>query len=229
MRAMIRLTTLLAIATMISGCIGPVVKPPLTDRFDGIIDASELAQGNKEITATKGKTLAVIFTKNTYQTLKFNAELLKRFQSAGGSLTLNYKAAQDDAGIVLSEEQLMGALMLPLRSAFKATSIAPDIPSAFEGGADLVALVDLDLNYVGTDSRYAPSPIIHITHTANSSVIFIDKELSAGPDVKVAVEHKQATAAKGPDGNNRDFLYAVKQARSKMVAEWQQNLSAVLR
>jgi hypothetical protein len=135
-------------------------------------------------------------------------------------------AIASDVDIVLSEKGLMGALFAPLKSTFKEVRLANSIPEAFEGGADYVGVLDLNLNYVSLDSKWEPSPIMHIDHIANCSINFIDGDLTAGPDILTNVLYKQETKPMFPDANNRAFIFSVKQARTSLVESFAKNIKA---
>lgn len=216
------------LALSLSGCGLPLKKAPLVDRYQGLVDRSELRQSRARIDGAKTKVLAVVFSKNTQASLAFNAELNQRFHSTIGSMTLNHEAIGSDVDIVLSEQGLLGALFVPLKAAFKEVRLAGSIPEAFEGGADYVGVLDLDLNYISLDSKYTPSPIMHIDHIANCSINFIDGELVSGPDVVANVRYKQETEPKFPDANNRDFIFAVKQARSALIKSFAAEVKAAV-
>lgn len=208
------------------GCVSPLQKEPLVDRYQNLVNAAQLQQSRTRIDGAQSKILAVILSKNTQTSLAFNAELRDRFKSVKGSMTLNHAAIAGDVDIVLSQDGLMGALLAPLKSTFKEVRLVNSIPEGFEGGADYVGILDLDLNYVSLDSKWEPSPIIHIDHTANCSINFIDGNLVAGPDVMANVLYKQETPARFADANNRDFIFAVKQARTSLIDVFAQKIKA---
>lgn len=210
----------------LSGCVSPLQKAPLVDRYQNLVNASQLQQSRTRIDGAQSKVLAVILSKNTQTSLAFNAELKERFKSVSGSMTLNHAAIAGDVDIVLSQDGLIGALLAPLKSTFKEVRLVNSIPEGFEGGADYVGILDLDLNYVSLDSKWEPSPIIHIDHTANCSINFIDGNLVAGPDVMANVLYKQETPPRFADANNRDFIFAVKQARSSLITLFAQKVKA---
>lgn len=214
-----------ALAICLSGC-GLPLREPLVDRYQNLVDRSQLQQSRVRIEGAKSKVLTVVVSKNTQTSLAFNAQLAKQFQSTLGSMTLNHDAISSDVNIVLSEKGLMGALFVPLKESFKEVRLANSIPEAFEGGADYVGILDLDLNYVSLDSKYSPSPILHIDHIANCSINFIDGNLVAGPDVVARVTYKQETEARFPDANNRNFIFAVKQARTALIESFSKQVKA---
>lgn len=213
------------VAMSMAGC-GLPVKPDLVDRYQDLVEGAQIKQSRTRIDGANAKVLAVVFSKNTQASLAFNAELRKRFQSTLGSMTLNHGAIEGDVQIVLSEEGLLGALFLPLREAFKEVRVANNIPEAFEGGADYVGILDLDLNYVSLDSKYSPSDMMHIDHIANGSINFIDGDLVAGPDVVAKVLYKQETKPRFPDANNREFIFAVKKARTALIESFSDKVKA---
>lgn len=222
----VRFFTLSMSIVMLSGCGLPIKKGPQLDRYYNLADSSQIKQERTHIEGAKSKVLAVILSKNTHDSLAFNAELKKRFKSSTGSMTLNHGAIASDVDIVLSGEGLMGGLLAPLKAAFKEVRVVNSIPEAFEGGADYVGILDLNLNYVSLDSKWTPSPIIHIDHTANCSINFIDGNLVGGPDIVANVLYKQETEPKFPDANNRDFIFAVKQARSGLIDAFTKKINA---
>lgn len=222
----IRALALVIVLISMSGCGLPIKKEPLVDRYHNLVDGSQLRQSRTQIKGAKSKILAVILSKNTQSSLAFNASLRERFKSTAGSMTLNHEAIASDVDIVLSQEGLMGALFAPLKSTFKEVRLANSIPEAFEGGADYVGILDLNLNYVSLDSEWEPSPVIHIDHTANCSINFIDGDLIAGPDIEANVLYKQETTPKFPDANNRDFIFSVKKARTSLVEQFAKNIKA---
>lgn len=222
----VRFSALLISTVLLSACGLPVKKAPQHDRYYNLADPAQIKQSRLHIEGAKSKVLAVILSKNTQDSLVFNAELKKRFKSTSGSMTLNHGAIASDVDIVLSEEGLMGGLFAPLKAAFKEVRVVNSIPEAFEGGADYVGILDLDLNYVSLDSKWNPSPIMHIDHTANCSINFIDGNLVGGPDIVANVLYKQETEPKFPDANNRDFIFAVKQARSGLIDAFTKKVNA---
>lgn len=226
--AAVRFFTLFMTILMLSACGLPIKKAPLHDRYHNLADPSQIKQSRTHIEDAKSKVLAVILSKNTQDSLAFNAELKKRFKSTTGSMTLNHGAIASDVDIVLSEEGLLGGLFAPLKTAFKEVRVVNSIPEAFEGGADYVGILDLDLNYVSLDSKWNPSPIIHIDHTANCSINFIDGNLVGGPDIVANVLYKQETEPKFADANNRDFIFAVKQARSGLIDAFTKKVNAAV-
>lgn len=207
------------------GCATPLKKAPVGDRYQNLINASQLTQSRTQIDHSRSKVLAVVLSMNTQTSLAFNAELQQRFKSFSGAMTLNHEAIHDDVDIVLSQDGLMGALLAPLKARFKEVRLVNHIPEGFESGADYVAILDLDLNYLSLDSEWEPSSILHIDHTANCSVIFIDGELVAGPDIVANVLYKQETPARFADANNRDFIFAVKQARTTLIKLFEQKVN----
>lgn len=210
------------------GCATPIVKEPLVDRYQNLVNGSELTQSRTRIGGAGSKTLAVIFSKNTQTSLAFNAELRERFKTTTGSMTFNHEAIASDVNIVLSEQGLMGALLAPLKSTFKEVRLANNIPEAFEGGADYVGILDLDLNYVSLDSKWEPSSVLHIDHAANCSINFIDQNLVAGPDIRANVLYKQETIPKFADANNRDFIFAIKNARTSLIEKFARNVQSAV-
>ena len=222
----IQALAVIIVSMSISGCGLPIKKEPLVDRYHNLVNESQLTQSRTQIEGAKSKVLAVILSKNTQSSLSFNASLRERFKSTTGSMTLNHGAIASDVDIVLSEEALLGALFVPLKSTFKEVRLANSIPEAFEGGADYVGVLDLNLNYVSLDSKWEPSPIIHIDHIANCSINFIDGNLVAGPDIAANVLYKQETEPKFPDANNRDFIFSVKKARSSLIELFARNVKA---
>jgi len=220
-------TVAIVLALGMSGC-GMPLKPPQVDRYQNLIESSQLKQSRTQITGARNKVLAVVMSKNTLSSLAFNAELAKRFHSTIGSMTLNHGAIASDVDIVLSEQGLMGALFVPLKAAFKEVRIANSIPEAFEGGADYVGILDMDLNFISLDSKTEPSKIVHIDHIANCSINFIDQNLVAGPDVAANVTYKQETPAMFPDANNRNFIFAVKKARASLIESFTHKVKATV-
>lgn len=218
-------TVVVVLALGMSGCTFPV-KAPRVDRYQNIIESSQLQQSRVHINGAKTKVLAVVMSKNTQSSLAFNAELAKRFHTTLGSMTLNHEAFAADADIVMSEQGLMGSLFVPLKAAFKEVRIANSIPEAFEGGADYVGVMDMDLNYISLDSKTQPTKILHIDHIANCSINFIDQNLVAGPDVVANVTYKQETPAMFADANNRNFLFAVKKARAGLIESFTKQVNA---
>ena len=53
-------------------------------------------------------------------------------------------------------------------------------------------------------------------------------ELVSGPDVVANVRYKQETEPKFPDANNRDFIFAVKQARSALIKSFAAEVKAAV-
>ena len=212
----------------LSACAGPPVKAPLVDRYTNLIEGAQLKPGPTRIDGARDKVLAVVFSQNTVHSLAFNAELKKRLTSLSGAMTLNYGAIEEDVNVVLSEDGLLGALFLPLKNSFKEVRLVKSIPEGFEGGADYVGVLDLDLYFVNLDSKYEPTPIIHNNHTANCSISFIDPDLVVGPDVVSKTLYKQETTPKFADANNRDFLYAVKTARGMLVSDFTAKVNAAV-
>ncbi|WP_410209594.1 hypothetical protein [Aquirhabdus sp.] len=205
------------LAFSLTSCATLPLKAPLEDRYVNLVNEDQLNQSRTHIENAKSKVLAVVFSKNTVNSLTYNAVLRERLSTVIGSMSLNPDEIAEDREIVLSEQGLMGALFLPLKTVFKEVRIVKSIPEGFEGGADYVGVMDLDLNFINLDSKFTPSSIIHNDHTANCSIIFIDPNLVAGPDVIANVKHRQETTPKFAGANNRDFMYAVKIARTKLV------------
>lgn len=196
----------------VMGCASPeqFTRPASEPPLSGLMNQQPQAT-RSSLTGARSKVLAVVLTKNVGHSRTLNDAMRRKFTAWTVQFSLPHLAA--DVEGVLSDERLMSVLFAPMRNVFREVRLVRDIPEGFEGGADYVGVLDLDLNIL----ELATFPTQKFKHTANASLLVIDRQLVAGPLIAVQVEDLQATGVKGADGNIRDSLYAIKTSRAKML------------
>lgn len=206
----------------------PITSPPQEDRLSGLATNSQLKPGAERIEQAKSKVLAIVYSVNVPKQLASNQELMSRFDGTNlvSSVFAGGAAAKEDGMIVFSSDRLLEAVLAGVKDRFKEVVLAKDLPDAFDKGADVVGILDLRLAYVWDSSETRK---MVYEHTANTSMLFINRRLEAGPEAVANITYKQDTPAAGADANNRDFTVAVKDARTQMVrkisAEFDQKIS----
>jgi hypothetical protein len=200
----------------------PFDRPPSEAPLVGLMDQPP-AITRETLSGAATKTLAVVLSKNTAASRTLNDTLRRQYGAWTVQFNLPHLAA--DVEGVLSDERLMSVLFAPMRSSFKEVRLVRDIPEGFESGADYVGVLDVDLR-LDAQSTF---PKQKNKHVASTSLLILDPQLTAGPLVAAQVEHMQETFAKGADGNVRDTLYAIKNARSEMLSKFEADFAAKIR
>ena len=211
---------------MLAGCASPVMKPDMVDRLSGLVSPDMLKPGVNSVSESKTTTVALVLSENVPKSLKITDSMLSLLTGPAQLYHLDFKSG-DDAKIVLSGDRLIQALRAPLKQRFREVLDAKTVREGFEKGADYVVILDLELGYeYHEDSTYK---WMNFTHTANSSYLFINRNLEQGPDIVANVEHQQKTPAAGASANNSDFLVNVREARVKMLKKVHEEFSIKVR
>lgn len=198
----------------VAGC-SPLRSPPTVDRFQGIANSSDLKFINKKININN-KKIAIVYSNNVSTQLAYNDKLKVELDGKPAFTALSSaESFSDDVNIVFDRNRLISGLIRQIKDRALEIFEATDIPDAFQRGADYVVLLDIHLAYT-RNTNTAPSTI-DAMHVAEASLIFIDKQLNAGPDISESVHQRQLAEEGGPGGNHGDFIRIQKEVRSKLI------------
>lgn len=213
---------MVALALNLLGCGAMPESPPQTNRFKDIIDESKLKVGDAIIKDSKTKVLAIIYSENVSKQLTYNKQILEIVNR-----NMQYESYVDlkDYEIILSEEKLMAAIMSKLKNKFDKIIFAKDIPTAFLNKADYVGVLDIRLD-VNTPLKNTMPTI----HTANTTLLLINKKLEYGPEIISLVRMESTREHNATRESVLRFYHAmvlsIKLARTKMINDFEVDLNS---
>ncbi len=209
---------------LLSACDPPPwVRPSSVSPLTGLVPVGQLKTTRTQLTGTGQKVLAIVYSKNVEYSRTLNAQMQTKY--LGWITQFNTGDIRDDVNLVLSDDVLMSNLLAPVRAAFREVRFVRDIPEGFENGADYVAVLDLDLNTTSKMVLLSQTT----TNVAHASLLFIDPNLEAGPEVRSLVTSEDTLTMKGADGNIRDGVRLIKNARTKMISEFATDFASKVR
>ena len=206
------------------------VNPMYGDSLQGLVPQGQLQMTRSTITGAGTKKLALVRSANVASALAYNAEVLEWRRWATATYTdvdqqplLNQIAEQ-----VSADKLLLESLLTPLRSSFREVVLAADVVEGFQNGADYVGIFDLQSSLTDRMSKYIPGPIDY-DYVSRVSVIFIDRLLTAGPDVRADVTTKTYGQPLGANANTRMALSKLQENRVATVNEFDKKIRAAVK
>ncbi len=189
--------------------------PPQTNRFKDLVDESKLKIGDTTIKDSKTKVLAIIYSENVPRQMIYNKHIL---EIVNRNMRFENYVNFDDYDIVLSDEKLMAAIVFKLKNKFDKIIIAKDIPSAFSNKADYVGILDIRLDVL------KPLSSKITTHVANTSLLFINRNLQRGPEINSMIRTESTLEYDAARIEVLRFYHAmvhnIKLTRTKMINDF---------
>lgn len=213
---------LVTLALNLLGCGAMPESPPQTNRFKDLIDESKLKIGSATIKNSKMKVLAIVYSENVSKQLDYNKSLRNiLLENMKFDTLFQTKENLEDYAIVLSEERLMSFIVSKLSNKFLKVIFTKDIPTAFANNVDYVGILDLKLELNANHS------IKSNTHIASTSLVFINKFLENGPEIKSTIKiesgHEYQT---GVANYYRTLASRIKIVRTKMLNDFGTDLDS---
>ncbi len=228
------LSTLLSLLAVLTGCASGhrayPANPAYGEPLQGLVQPGQLRMSRTEITGAGTKKLALVRSANVDAALKYNAAVLdwRRWATATYINVDQQQLLNQIAEQVSTDKLFLESLITPLRSSFKEVFVAADVVDAFEKGADCVGIFDLQSSLTDRMSKFIPGPL-DWDDVSRVSVIFVDRQLIAGPDVRVEVTTKTYEKPQGAHANTRIALSKLQQNRVATVSEFDRKIRAVVR
>jgi hypothetical protein len=223
---------LLSLCVFAAGCAHRQfpANPVYGDRLEGLMPQEMLKTTRPMITGASTKKLALVRSSNVSSALKYNAEVLEwrrwataTYVSEGQQSLLNQIAEQ-----VSSDSLFLESLLHPLRSSFREVVIATDVVEGFERGADYVGIFDLQSSQIDRMSKYNPGPL-DWDDVSKLSIVFIDRQLIAGPDIHVSVTTTTYEKPQFANANTRVALSKIQENRVATVNEFERKIREVVK
>jgi len=228
------LSTLLSLTAVLAGCASshrpypsnPVYGEPLK----GLVQPGQLRMSRTAITGAGTKKLALVRSANVDSALRYNASVLewRRWATATYINTDQQQLLNQIAEQVSTDKLFLESLITPLRSSFMEVFVAEDVVEAFEKGADYVGIFDLQSSLTDRMSKIMPGPL-DWDDVSRVSLVFVDRQLIAGPDVRVEVTTKTYQKPQGPHANTRIALSKLQENRVTTVSEFDKKIRAVVK
>ncbi len=114
-----------------------------------------------------------------------------------------------------------------IKAKFNGVTNASNVQEAFDQGADYVAILDIKLENTDLSSKTEPGPLTE-RNVADLSVLFIDKNYEASPDIEVKNTSTETYQPIKPDSNIRNSLDIIKRARDKTFTEFEAKLNKLV-
>lgn len=114
-----------------------------------------------------------------------------------------------------------------LKPKFATVIEATTVQEAFDKGIDYVGILDIRLEYTDLSSKTEPGPLTE-RNIADLSVLFIDKNYEASPDIMVKNTSIETFQPIKPDTNIKNTLDILKRARDKTLNEFEAKLNKLI-
>lgn len=225
-------STLMLVLIVLTGCahkdfpVNPIYGNPL----QGLVPQGQLQTTQATITGASTKKLALVRSNNVSSALRYNAEVLdwRRWATATYTSTDQQALLNQIAEQVSEDKLLLESLLTPLRASFKEVFLAADVVEGFEKGADYVGIFDMQSSLTDRMSKFVPGPL-DWDDVSKVSVVFIDRKLVAGPDVRVNVVTTTKVQPQFANANTRIALSKLQENRVETVKEFDQKIRAVVK
>lgn len=227
-------STLLVVSAVLAGCASGhrdyPANPQYGDPLQGLVQPGQLQMSRAAISGASGKKLALVRSANVESALRYNAAVLdwRRWATATYINVDQQQLLNQIAEQVSTDKLFLESLLTPLRSSFKEVVLAADVVDGFEKGADYVGIFDLQSSLTDRMSKLMPGPL-DWDNVSRVSVVFVDRQLVAGPDVRVDVVTKTYETPQGAHANTRIALGKMQENRVGTVSEFDKRVRAVVK
>lgn len=206
-----------------------IASPSQKDRFLKVVDQSKLklSSPDKVITGSSAYKLTIVKSMNVDEQIKaYQAHVARRNKGIKDYATTPQPLIDEVNSFVpgvIYYEKAVGLL----KAKFSSIASANNVQEAFDQGTDYVAIVDLKLQNIDLSSKTEPGPLTE-RNIADLSVLFIDKNYEASPDIVIKNTSVETFQPNGADKNIRNNLDILKRARDKTFKEFEAKLNKLV-
>ncbi|PJD90422.1 MAG: hypothetical protein CTY12_09130, partial [Methylotenera sp.] len=219
-----------AIVGGIVGITNPDIKsPPQKDRLLNVVDATKLKTPNTEktILGSKAYKLAIVKSVNVDEQIKAYQAHVDRRSKGIKDYATSPQPFLDEVNSFVPGNLYFDKAVGMIKAKFNGVTNASNVQEAFDQGADYVAILDIKLENTDLSSKTEPGPLTE-RNVADLSVLFIDKNYEASPDIEVKNTSTETYQPIKPDSNIRNSLDIIKRARDKTFTEFEAKLNKLV-
>lgn len=206
-----------------------IASPPQKDRFLNVVDQSKLklASPDRVIMGSGAYKLAIVKSVNVDEQIKaYQAHVERRNKGIKGYATTP-QPFLDEVNSFVPGNLYFDKVVGLIKPKFKSITYVNNVQEAIDQGADYVAIIDLKLENTDLSSKTEPGPLTE-RNISDLSVLFIDKNYEASPDIVVKNTSTETFQPIKPDTNIRNSLDILKRARDKTFQEFEAKLNKVI-
>jgi len=219
-----------AIVGGIVGATNPdISSPPQKDRLLNVVDATKLktTSTEKPILGSRAYKLAIVKSVNVDEQIKAYQAHVDRRSKGIKDYASNPQPFLDEVNSFVPGNLYFDKAVGMIKAKFNGVTNVSNVQEAFDQGADYVAILDLRLENTDLSSKTEPGPITQ-RNIADLSVLFIDKNYEASPDIEVKNTSTETYQPIKPDTNIRNSLDILKRARDKTFNEFEAKLDKLV-